>query len=279
VFDFFERGVLKPKGIAFKARQRSMGFGDMTLFGLFDFADYLERLSCLQIGTNIVLPTGRVGSQNILFPVSLGNGGVQFDFFVNTVFSSRARMFNPALHLVWNVALSYATTQRIPRRISNSTQQQIKNFPFSDTVPRTFRSYYVDPFSEFDTSVPAFAMTEFPIILSRAQRLLFGFGNYAYDVLSTGIQLAVFYDIMHKGGDCMKLDKSSCKQQSLNVSDSELDIAGTTKLTSERSHSLSWTLSYQFKNMVELNIGSQHVIAGKNVPRTHELFVSFIAVF
>lgn len=286
LLDFFERGVLEPKGLEFKGRQRAIGVGDINVFCLFDFADYLELLSCLQVGTNMILPSGKVASQNVLFEPGLGAGALQFDFFVNTVFSTRARMFNPAFHLVWNIAPSYATTQRIPKRITNAERQQISSLAATakglfniQTVPEVFRNYYVDPFSEFDSDVPAFASNAFPITLSRAQRILIGVGSYAYDILSTGAQLAIFYDIMHKGADKFVLDKTACKGQSLNVKALDLDIAGASELTSERSHSLSWTLSYQFKNLIELNIGSQHVIAGKNVMRTHEFFASLVAVF
>jgi len=282
LFDFFERGVLAPKGIVFEGRQREMGFGDMTLFGLFDFADYFDKVSCLQGGVNIVLPTGRAGSQNKLFPVSLGNGSVQIEIFTNVIFSTRARMFNPALHIVGSFSPAHSTMQRIPKRIIFAgPRQRINLIPLSQELapPPTFEAYYVDPFDEFDTTVPAFANTAFPVKLNRAHRILFGFGNYAYDIFSAGLQLALFYDIVHKDGDKFALDKSSCNKLIAKVSANDLDFDSVAKLTSEKSHALSWALSYQFKNLIELNIGSQHVIAGKNVPRTHEVYISFIAAF
>ncbi len=282
LFDFFERGVLAPKGIVFEGRQREMGFGDMTIFGLLDFADYFEKVSCLQGGLNIVLPTGRAGSQNKLFPVSLGNGSVQVELFTNLIFSTRARMFNPAFHLVGNFSPTHSTNQRVPQRIVFAGPRQrinLTNLLRHLFPPPTFAAYYVDPFDEFDTKVPAFANTAFPVKLNRANRILFGFGNYSYDIFSLGLQLALFYDIMHKDGDKFTLDKSACKKPGTEVNTNDLDFDSVTKLSSERSHSLSWTLSYQFKNLIELNIGSQHVIAGKNIPRTHEVYISFIAVF
>lgn len=282
LLDFFERGVLAEKDIAFKGRQRGMGFGDISLFGILDFAERFEHCDCLQIGMNMVLPTGRVGNQNIIFPISLGNGALQFDFFANVIFATKARMFNPAFHVVGNIAPSYPTQQRIPHIITNTVRQQISdsdNLTEELSPPLTYEGYYVDPFSEFDTTVPAFANISFPVILHRANKVTFGVGNYFYDIFSSGLQLSIFYDIMHKDGDRFKLDKKQCKQASITVSDGDLDFESVYNISCERAHMLSWTLNYQFKNLVTLNMGSQHVIAGKNVAREHEFFVSFIAVF
>ena len=282
LLDFFERGVLAEKDIVFKGRQRGMGFGDISLFGLLDFAERFEHFNCLQMGINMVLPTGRVGSQNILFPISLGNRSLQFDFFANMIFATQARMVNPAFHVVGNIAPSYATQQRIPHVITNTIREQISvlnNLKEELLPPPSYEDYYVDPFNEFDTTVPAFANISFPVTLHRANKVTFGFGNYFYDVFSSGLQLSIFYDIMHKDGDRFKLDKKQCKQASITVSDGALDFESVYNISCERAHILSWTLNYQFKNLVMLNMGSQHVIAGKNVTREHEFFVSFIAVF
>jgi len=113
----------------------------------------------------------------------------------------------------------------------------------------------------------------------RANRVLFGFGNYSYDIFSSGLQLAMFYDIMHKNGDALELDSSGCNQPCMDVDVNDLDFESVARLTDERSHTISWTLSYQFRNFIELNIGSQHVIEGKNVGRNHEVYVSCIVVF
>ncbi len=51
------------------------------------------------------------------------------------------------------------------------------------------------------------------------------------------------------------------------------------KLGSQVLIGIGWDLSYKFNNMVELNIGSEHAIAGKNVPKHHEVFASVVAVF
>lgn len=282
LFDFFERGILKPKNITFKGRQREIGFGDITLFGLLDFACYFNKFKSLQVGCNLIFPSGYLGNQNTLFPVSLGSGALQYEFFANIIFESRARMFNPALHVVGNIERVHAINQRIPQRIVfNGPRQRIDQISLTTQLspPPTFMQYYVDPFDEFDTNVPAFANTAFPVKMNRANRVLFGFGNYAYNIFSLGLQLAIFYDIMHKDGDSFSLDNSHCNCIALDVDPSNIDFEAVKITTKERSHTISWTLSYQFKNLFELNVGSQHVIAGKNVARTHEVYMSFIAVF
>jgi len=312
LLDFFQRGILAPKGLELDSRQRKTGFGDMTLFGLLDFAEFFEKLDCLQVGMNIVLPTGKSGNKNVIFPVSLGNGSVQLDFFANVLFATRARMFNPAFHLVGNIMPGYRTVQRMPKRIVNTARMQMETVtqqevnintslqaPSPSSIPgvlvtgvdstttlarelrppQSYDSYYVDSFDELDSLVPAFANTAFPVILNRANRILVGFGNYSYDIFNTGLQLSIFYTIMHKAGDCFKIDKSTCKKGAMPVENGQLDFDSASKVTSEKSHSLSWALRYKFKSLVELNIGSQHVIVGKNVPSTHEVFASLIAVF
>lgn len=290
--DFISRAVLEPKGLSYQPRQRATGFGDTSFFGLLDFAGFFNHFECLQMGMTIVAPTGKVGSQNVIFPASLGNGSVQFDFFANMIFSTRARMFNPAFHVVGNIMPSYKTTQRIPHLITNTMRQQMTlqgmapNIAsnallyYQLTPPPPFVGYYVDSFSEYDTTVPQFANNALPVTLSRANRVTVGFGNYFYDLFGTGLQLAIFYDIIHKSGDSFCLDKSAqCNPITSMLTNSDLNLEKMYELSSERTHLLSWTLSYQFENLVNINMGSQNVIAGKNVARAQEFFASLIVVF
>jgi hypothetical protein len=146
--------------------------------------------------------------------------------------------------------------------------------------PPSFVGYYVDPFSEYDTTVPQFANNALPVTLSRANRVTVGFGNYFYDLFGTGLQLAIFYDIIHKAGDSFCLDKSvQCNPITSMLTTSDLNLEKMYELSDERTHMLSWTLSYQFENLVNINMGSQNVIAGKNVARAQEFFASLIVVF
>jgi len=96
-----------------------------------------------------------------------------------------------------------------------------------------------------------------------------GVGNYFYNVFNLGFRLGVLYQYMHKQKDSV----------SVKNTENEFDTNLLEARTDRRAHTIGWDLSYKFKNMIELNFGSEHAIAGKNVPRHHKVFASVVAVF
>ncbi len=271
--DFFQRAILEPKKLIFESLQRETGVGDISLFALIDAANAFEYLDGLQAGVNLVFPSGGKLKGDRVWEIVLGNGGAfQGDVFVQALFSSPSAAFNPSIRLAAEFSAPFTAKRRVPklktnedRVMANEVEELITVDPFDD--------FFVDPFKESDTTIPFFADRAVSTRTKLGSHVLIGIANYFYNALNLGFRLGIFYDFSHKSKDKLTVN-DECKTGA--------DIFNTAVLeerTDTKSHRIGWQLAYKFKNMVELNIGSQHVFSGKNVPLVHEIFASLVAVF
>lgn len=273
--DFFERAVLDPKGLKLECRQRKTGLGDIVLFGQFDFANYVEWADGLELGVNFILPTGGKEDANIVWEPVLGNGGAfQVDLYFNVLFHSSSQYFNPQITIVGELSAAYNNCRRIPKIKEQTETLQVAENP--ELLAPIFCEYFIDPFSECDSSVFYFADQAVKASTRIGPKFLITVGNYFYDVFNIGFRLGIFYQYLHKAKDTVKVLSSDC---AAFTKDCNCGVALVEKRTNAQAHTIGWNLSYMVKNRVEINIGSQHIIAGKNVPRTHEVFASLIVVF
>ncbi len=272
--DFFISEVLAKQGLRYIPRQVKTGVGDLSLFALLDFAGYWKYTEGLQIGINFIFPTGAKPSGTILFEPELGSGVYSFEPFFNVIFNSPSQYFNPTFQLVGQMSArrgALAITEdgiRVPKLITNANQQMIQNVPGLH-APFFYQDYYVNSFSEFDSLFPAFASPVSGACFKKGSRILVGVGNYFFDVFNLGFRLGVFYNYASKGRDKI----------TINCPAGIFDVCAATARTKTTSHFFGLNLTYKFRNMLELNFGSQHVVAGRNIARTNEFFVSLIAVF
>lgn len=272
VEDFFIREVLGGKGIGFANRQVKVGLGDFSLFGLIDIGGLWEYADGIQFGLTVVFPTGSAGNPNVLFNPSLTDGVYKFEPFFSAIFNSPSPVFNPAVKLVGSFSSSRSTGAsggtRLGQTVSSEGRVQVKTVP-GLSFPARFADYYVSGFDESTSAIPMFGDTAVPVKVKLGNKFLVGVGNYFFNVFNLGFRLGVFYDYIRKSSDSACVDKC---QGIFNTS-------ALTANTTERSHSIGFNLTYKFRNMLELNFGSENVIGGKNVPRTNDFFVSMIAVF
>ena len=145
------------------------------------------------------------------------------------------------------------------------------------SAPDTFENFYVDAFSEFDSTVPLLA-GKTPMMKKKiGSKLLFGLGNYVYNLFHADFRFGLFYDFMAKGSD------SFCKDCTNKDCDCTSDVTINTDClaakTSQRSHTLSANLVYKFSNFFELGAGGQFTVYGKNVSKNRGFYVSFVSVF
>ena len=130
--------------------------------------------------------------------------------------------------------------------------------------------YYIDPFEEIDSTVPLFADEAVCRKIKRGSQFLVGIGNYFYNVFNLGFRLGIFYDFTHKRKDKITVQCKNAK----NFKPERLE-----KNFDARSHRFGWNLTYKSEALLELNIGSQHILSGKNIMQLHEIFASIIATF
>ena len=272
VEDFFIREVLGGKGISFANRQVKVGIGDVSLFGIIDIGGLWQYADGIQFGLTTVFPTGSPGNPNVLFNPDLTDGVFKFEPFFSAIFNSPSPVFNPTAKLVGSFSSTRSSGSsggtRLGQSLSSGGRVQVKTVA-GLSAPARFADYYVSGFDETTSAVPMFGDTAVAAKIKLGNRWLVGVGNYFFNVFNLGFRLGIFYDYMRKSSDTVCVDKCS----------GTFNTAALTARTEERSHSVGFNLTYKFKNMLELNMGCECVIGGRNIPRTNDFFASLIAVF
>jgi hypothetical protein len=270
--DFINRAVLGANGIEFCAKQSKSGIGDISFFGSLEY----HENHTFQTGFAVVFPTAGKGSGSVFWEPILGNGGAyQFNPFVQALFHTSAPYLNPFARLALEVSARHSTdTSRIPTLVTNDKRQMVKNVT-GLSAPDSFQNFYVDPFSEFDSCVPLFASKTPCVNKKIGTKVLFGLGNYAYNIFNVDLRWGLFYDFYHKSQDSFAVDnKGNCK-----CDPETIDCATMEKCSEETSHIFSTNLAYKFSNFFELGAGGSFTVLGKNVPRSRSFYFSFVAVF
>lgn len=275
VYDFFTRAILGQKNLTFEPRQRKVGIGDVSLFGLLDFVSAWDNVDAWQVGLNFVFPSGGKLKGDKVWEVVLGNGGAfQVDIFTNMIFSTESPVFNPTARFAAELSAPYTGMLRVPQKKTNDERKWAERVAGLN-YPLRFRQFNVDPFNEYDTSVLWFADNAVGTRVKMGTRFIVGFGNYFYNFLTLGFRLGIFYDFLYKTEDHLCV-KNQCARA---IGSTKFNTKLLEELSQEKAHRIGWNLTYKFENFVELNIGSQHIFDGKNVPQLHEAFISLIAVF
>ena len=275
--DFFQRAVLDPKGLTLEKRQRKMGLADINTFFLLDFKKYFDVIDAFQVGVNFVWPTGNTADGDKVWEIILGNGGgVEAELFSNLTFNTSYNYLNPIFFLSARYGFEYCDKQRVPRFVFNTVEDKAitddSNNPTIDglLVP-VFPDAKAAQFAEFDTLVPLFADNVVEVERNPGITVNFGMGNYTYDVFKADLRLGLFYHFMYKDRDSIFVD---CSSKTVKYDTHLLE-----QQSKQWMHRLGWNLTYRAKHPVEVSFGSNHVVVGQNVGRTHEIYASLSAAF
>lgn len=205
--DFFVRGVLGKKNITFNKNTQQAGLGDISLFALLDCSDCFTRVvQSMQAGVALIAPSGGPVNQNILFPTTLGQGCFAADLFVNVLFNSSLQAFNPFVRGALEISAPFSFSGggvRVPKLVTqNQTRVLVKDVPGLKTIDvrlQNFEDYWVDSFSEFDSTIPALSdnVTN-ALSVRRGTQFVFGAGNYSYNVAYTKARLELLYSYMYR---------------------------------------------------------------------------------
>jgi len=249
----------------------------------------------LQVGFNLSFPTAAKASGNSVWEAQLGSGGVQLDLFGNVIFNGGNKYFNPTLYLTGEFSFPYTGKMRIPQVVSHVSSVQSNNpadrvttgtppnlqpnipgltvpgAPPMPGVPATFTNYYTTTFNEVTSTVRFFADSVNDARIKQGSRVIVGFGNYFYAISDCQLRFGLFYDFTAKSAD------SIC----------QLDCAGSAgqfdfslfNCISEYGQRISWHAAYKLGSCGEVMIGSQHVVAGRNVFKTNQAFATIVAKF
>jgi len=284
VFDYLVRTILGSKGIRYIPEQRKVGVGDLSFFASIELVALTHWLANWQFGLNFIIPTGGRFSHDVVWDTALGNGGAyQFDFFSNWYFNTdwfdvcSLSLFNPAGRMAFEVSAPFCSPYRIPQSINTGMAQgqprtMVKNVPGLD-APARFDDFWVDATSVADSAVPWFAGSAVNTNIKYGWQVLVGLTNYIYNPFDEGFRLGMFYDYAFKAKDRFNPTGSSFSPGS------KFDTDAVEKYTERRMHRLGWNLTYKFPNYMELEIGSMHILGGRNIPRAHDVFATLALVF
>lgn len=270
VYDFVISEVFGAKGLFFDKSARKTGVGDITLFGHLDFAPCENMYNTFQLGLAIVVPSGGTANDAILWPPVLGNGGAtQVDLYMHFIADTGCNVFNPSLRFAVEFSGPFKQYRRAIQRKTNgsSTRQRVASVR-GLLAPGNFESFVVDPFDTDDSIVSLFGDASVRVKTRYGTKVLLGLGNYFYEAFYRKLRLGIFYEYMHKRSDVISCDNGS------------VDTAAFSSNTNAFAHTLSWTLVYKNNDgMLEVGIGSQHIVAGANMPREHEGFLTVTVLF
>jgi len=270
VMDFFNRVVLGPKDLNFSERQHKVGVGDISLFTFFDLNRLTDKFDGLQVGLDLVFPSGNKSKGCEVWEVILGNGGAfQLGFSANALFKTATNYFNPSIGLGGKVSFEFESCRRVPKLKMNNSDKEVFAIDVKDLLVPVFSSHKVRSFAEYDSCVHYFADQIARTKTKLGGLALFSIGNYFYNVFREAFRLAFFYDFLYKTRDNVYV----CDKDGI------YNTCGLEECTQMHANQISWHLAYVSKAGIEVNAGTKHVLGGKNFPKTHSLFASLIANF
>ncbi len=269
VYDFFDRGILGPKGLTFDARQRRTGFGDITLFGFVEIVDPVCNLANLQMGVNLVCPSGGRQDPTIVWSPVLGNGGgYELDLSVQGAFDGCTQWFNLIFRAIAQIGLPFKNQTRLPQLQQLANGPEIVNIVPALLAPPPFGTYYVDSYVQYDTTVPYFSDSEISVKTRIGPRFSFMIGNLIEQPACINCRLGIFYEYMYKLKDTVNPSGECCDTKP------HINPRVATGRSQQHEHRISWNLAHEFTKQLELSFGSYHVVAGKNVAREQRIFLS-----
>jgi len=283
VSDYFVKQILNKKKLTFEPHQRKIGVGDIALFASAEIVHHFCYLDNWQVGLTLVLPTGGKFHGHKIWEIVLGNGGAtQVDLYSNWYFVTHCldwqciSFLNPAVRFALEISAPFKACYRIPQTVTtkamNTRREHVDDIPGLD-APARFDQFYVDNFYVDESSIPWFAGERTMTRIKYHRQFLIGLSDYIYHIMYTNCRLGLFYDFSHKGKDHFEpICKPYCPGCRFNTKSIE-------EFTNRTMHRLGWNLTYKFQNYVELTFGSQHIVAGKNIPRVHDIYLTAVLVF
>ncbi|MBL4588024.1 hypothetical protein JKY79_01635 [Candidatus Babeliales bacterium] len=169
--DFFNRYVLIPKNLTYVPHDESIGFGDLLLIGILDWGGKWNGIEALQASLRVTCPTGKRESYDQLWPNHLGHGAWALDCQFSLQIHTKEIFYNPFLHCSLKLYAPFSEERRVP---------QLATTFLDGTLPSRYSMHTIADFSEYDSTVNAFADSMFPMYLYRGIEFSTLIGNSLY---------------------------------------------------------------------------------------------------
>ncbi len=268
--------VLEPKGLSYLPKMSTMGIGDVSTFFNFQVnSRYFEKLI---VGINAIWPTAKEASTSKLWAPTLGNGGfTQFNVYLAALFNHQRTYFNPHFFLQATYQCAGNVNRRVPKMVKFSG-----NTNATRTYDTTNETYLKDmtaygdkvlfapldqpqlnkgkAFSEWDTTIPAFADNSRKVKIRPGPEVNLRIGNMFEKFIFRRAFLDIFYDLKAKWQDSIGGD---IPRDIWNVDSLKKD-------THQIMQKLGLDYSYQFDDCSRMHLGANYVFAGINVPQVFD---------
>lgn len=260
VNDYIFRGILEPKCISCLLTQSRTGLGDVSFATIVDVGGYSDYLQLARFGLIGILPTGHIRSGNILWEVELGTGAFAFKPFIDIHTLTGYRYVNPRLYLAVSRFMPFTGMRRIPQR--KDTKSEL-------LIPSRFEPFNVAPFDDFDVTKREFADQASKTRIQYGTQVDLVVGNLAFNVLDSAFSAGLFYEGTYKSRDSLRV---ICPKTAFNT-----DLL--TSITDEIAHAIRWNVQWSWDGNAVFELGSHHVLGGRNAFNIHEIFGSVIIYY
>lgn len=269
MFSFFADFVLGPKNLTLDTFQQRTGFGDLGLFVELEVPEanfwFGEKLN---VGAALTLPTGNKQTATIIWEIELGNGGaMQVDLYGSLTFK-KIKLFGTVTAAA---AIRFSAPFTKPLRIP-----QIKARKNEVLLPTRFQSYFINtPTGTFEAVDSISAALADEIACARITYGLTGIFTISndFDWPEMGCGFGLIYQASVKALDAIRACKPGT-QYVVAIAELQSDTV---------AHTITGLMRWQFKRGdkqdYEVNLGTEAVVAGKNVLNTHKLFVGLTMSF
>lgn len=257
--DFFRRGVLAPKGLRYDTYQHKSGVGDILFNAYVDCTTHWSSFKYAYAGINLTVPTGSKKRANVLWEIELGNGGATQLGCFSEIQLLVSRHINPYVFCSFAHSFNYRAKERVAQRKSSKSEL---------LIPERFVPYTIAPFSEFDTSVLAFADTASLVTIKPGNQFSAIIGNYWPALFGQPIDFSFLYAFAYAQERSMHI---ACKNNKL------FNKRLWSQHTKAITHSLLWNIYIPCNEKCFVAFNAEQAIAGKNSMKS-TLFCAAISI-
>lgn len=269
LFNFFHDAVLLPKQLEYDIYQQRTGFGDLGLFMEAEVRDpgffWTDKV---EIGAALTLPTGNKQTGFILWEIELGNGGaIQLDLYSSLTFKKLSFLGTMTFAGACRFSAPFTKPIRMP---------QIKTSKSNLILPPRFSSYFINTpsgtFYEVDSTSQSFADE---VVCSKIFYGLTGIFTVSndWDIEAIGGGASFIYQASLKALDSIHPMGQLGKYFVPAIAELQTDTV---------SHTITGLVKWAFsknKKDYEVMLGTEAVVAGKNVLNTHKVFLGLTLSF
>ena len=249
--------ILKKKGISYASRNSESGLSDMEIFIHYNIPKIAKKFL---IGLKTIWPTAQKCDCSTLWEPKLGNSGfTQIAPFISLMFSGNT-FINVHSYLSATYSFPAHVNKRIPHLIQKTTPTTRDVGIFSDKVKSISGSI-----CHYDANIRSFADESHCLRITPGFAAEFMIGNQIQNFVFKRGSFDIFYHVRGKGSDSIggTLPEAIYNKPLLKHQTYWID------------QRVGAEFDYQISDDNRFNVGTLYTIAGRNTPKTFEVYTAF----